>query len=628
MWLDVLPPMEANMKSHISDDLEVIRNIYLDVCESCSTEVSNRDLLTIRSRVKTQGFSFLTITLPNFCSDFEKCLDQKFIDSKCFRFFKKHRAIPAFLQGLLSQVFDLETGRINDDKIINSPDNFARLVAGIRQLCLAFKKIKLPCTPYREYKVLENFIATERSLEMFSLPREDIEAFRLASFMVWNRILRTIRPLDATPRHGPGATSERLSGNGKYSWKYWHDRLEPYFPLCGSAYSPSIGEFAEPSEELKTVTVLAEEEELPVRIVLVPKTLKAPRVIAIEPCCMQYAQQGLRSLLYEAIESDDLTAGHVNFRDQSVNQSLAITSSNDGRLATIDLSDASDRVPLSLVKVMLESNQDFLGSVLACRSRYALLPSGVLFGPLMKFASMGSALCFPIEAMYFYTICVMALAEEAHLPMSRSTVEIVSRDIYIYGDDIIVPVAAVDTVRDYLKKYNCEVNDRKSFWNGNFRESCGVDAYLGRDVTPTYIRTVQPSNRRQSSELLSWCSTANHFVRRGYLRTSQHLFRMIERYLGPLPSLPQDSQGIGRNHPWPVIPRKRFNRSLQCLEIRVWIPSPVYRIDKLEGFAALTKSLLILDHLKDDLSPRDPLHLERSARYRVVALKLGWIPAP
>jgi len=60
------------MKSNVSDFLELARRIYEDACLHCVAKVSKRDLKTIRSRVRKQGLSFLTIALPDFCADFER----------------------------------------------------------------------------------------------------------------------------------------------------------------------------------------------------------------------------------------------------------------------------------------------------------------------------------------------------------------------------------------------------------------------------------------------------------------------------------------------------------------------------------------------------------------------------
>lgn len=80
--------------------LEMAEAVYIDACAKCIADVcDSRDLETIRSRVKHQGVSFLTITLPNFYKDFERSVEVGYIDSTCFRAFRKHGTLPSFLKG-------------------------------------------------------------------------------------------------------------------------------------------------------------------------------------------------------------------------------------------------------------------------------------------------------------------------------------------------------------------------------------------------------------------------------------------------------------------------------------------------------------------------------------------------
>jgi hypothetical protein len=315
------------MKSNASDCLELVERIYIDSTLQCSDNVSDfRDLKTIRSRVRDEGLSFLTITLPDFCRDFEQALASGQVDSKHFIRFKKRQAIPHFLWGMLSHIFNVETGRIYDQNACNASD-VPSIINCVRQICLAFKKVELECTPTRNALSLKHFVSTEHSFEMFSLPREELTYFRKVSSVLWDNMLHDIRCSELIPRHGPGATADRISGNQKFNWRRWHERLEPYFPIAGFGYvvTESL------QGKLEDVEFVPVEDEQPVRVTLVPKTLKGPRIIAIEPCCMQYTQQGIRDSLYEIIESHWPSSGHINFRDQSINQSLAMTSSSDGR---------------------------------------------------------------------------------------------------------------------------------------------------------------------------------------------------------------------------------------------------------------------------------------------------------
>jgi len=613
------------LKSNASDYLKLVQHIYIDACTKCIADVSDlRDLETIRSRVKDEGLSFLTITLPQFCRDFERSLASGIIDSSLFRSFRKNGAIPAFLQGMFSQVFDRETGRIVSNEEQKS-SNVISCVEGIRQICLFFKKLEISCTPLREKAAFENFITIERSFDAFSLSESEKAKFLSVSDMLWGVMVSKILLSKCTPKHGPGQTAEHISGNGKYVWQRWHDRLEPYFPVVDNAYPLGI---SCQLQELNLLSIVPEDQEQPVRVVSVPKTLKSPRIIAIEPCCMQYVQQGIRSALYRAVEYKNwFSSGHVNFTDQSINQKLANDSSITGQLATIDLSDASDRVPHDLAMEMFRSNPVLQEAIEACRSKRAELPSGEIIFPLRKFASMGSALCFPVEAMYFYTICVVALLEIQNLPETRRNVFNVSRDVYVYGDDIVVPSAYAIVVLDYLRKYNCKVNADKTFLSGNFRESCGEDAFQGERVTPVYLKKIVPENKQDADALISWCSSANALYKKGYWRTSSLLFRYVERILGPMPYVSETSAALGRNSYLGYRSTERWNRDLQRFEIKAWVASPVYRTDKLDSYGALMKSFLSRYDHNNDLPPTDPRHLERSALHGAVTLKRRWVPS-
>lgn len=627
------------MKSHVSDSLELAELIYYDALARCvAVSPDLRDLKTIRSRVEDEGLSFLTITLPEFCNDFERSLALGHIDPKFFRSFRKNRAIPAFLQGMLSRIFNQETGRILDARSGVVPDPVPTIVEGIRQICLSFKKVELDCTPKRVHRSIQGYICTERDLDSFSIDHEELRVFSTISSVLWASVVSNITVSDLMPRHGPGATAERISGNQKYAWQLWHDRLDVYFPLIDSGYPIGLNPLRE--EEVENVSIIPEEQETPVRVVTVPKTMKGPRIIAIEPCCMQYAQQAIRGPLYEHLERSRIVGGHVNFTDQSINRQLALVASKTGLLATVDLSEASDRVPHDVALKMFDGNPILRNAIDSCRTTHAELPDGSKIGPLKKFASMGSALCFPIESMYFYTVCVRALLAIQNLPVNKHNIHVCAKLVYVYGDDIIIPSKQATKVLDYLQKYNCKVNTNKTFWSGKFRESCGMDAYDGVEVTPTYIRQMRPENLQQASRIVSWVKTANLFESRGFVRTAEYLYQGVERLLGSLPNVPENFAGLGRM-PLPAasFPRKgfskgpngprkakyRWNDRYQRLEVRCWVADPVYRADRLEGWAALQKSLMKLTGLLDLTESRDPLHLERSARHGAVTLKRRWV---
>jgi len=637
--------------------LDLVQIIYLDACTECAVNPDPRDVETIRRRVEDEGLSFLTITLPTYCRDFERSLANRRIDSNLFHGFRKRRAIPAFLQGMLNLIFDGRTGELHDSPRATSVD-ICSVVAAIRQVCRCFNKLQATCSPERESEALEGFSSIEQFLAASKVPEADEHDFIRACRLIWDPIFGDFSLQELIPTHGPGATADGIRGNSKYRWQYWHERLEPYFPFLGFAYplgfacSFSDEALGGPSgtsleEEFETIPFVSPESELPSRVIAVPKTLKGPRIIAAEPIAAQYAQQSLRSYLYGKIESHSLTGGRINFRDQSINQRLALISSASGEFATLDLSDASDRVLNSLAMRMFDGSPILRDAIQACRTTHAKLPDGRLVGPLEKFASMGSALCFPVEAMYFYTICVIALLKKLDLPFDHRSVYRVGSMIRVYGDDLIVPTDAAATVCDHLHQYMCKVNVHKSFWTGKFRESCGTDAYDGRVVTPTYVRHFIPTNRRQHTEIISVSATANAFYLRGYWHTAQHLWNKLEVLLGALPVVSSDSPAVGRISVLPGVSVGRWSNTLHRFEVKAWVVEPVYQPDTLESYAALAKSLLSLERREQSRSDQnekqaqvewdwrkrlvasetDPAHLERVARHGVATLKRRWVRA-
>jgi len=138
--------MEAKRRftdAEIISALEMVEAVYMDACAKCIADVcDSRDLETIRSRVKHQGVSFLTITLPNFYKDFERSVEVGYIDSTCFRAFRKHGSLPSFLKGMTTLIFDRETGRIYDSKDNAFASDVPNIIDAIRQICLAFLKLE------------------------------------------------------------------------------------------------------------------------------------------------------------------------------------------------------------------------------------------------------------------------------------------------------------------------------------------------------------------------------------------------------------------------------------------------------------------------------------------------------
>lgn len=630
------------MRRDVSDQMDLVAALFKDAQSHIAVEPVDvvRDLATLRNRVEHEGSSFLQITLPDFGGDFDSALQFGQIGTSHFRSFKKCKGIPAFLQGILCQVFDRQTG-----KILDKPDTQA--ISAIRQICFTFKKVKEPTTPEREAAALETFVKDELIFDE-PLDPTDVNLFKEVSDVLWVNVLgREIDLNTLTPGHGPGAVAEQLKHNAKYSFKRWHERLEPYFPaypnLVGTS-NPDVG-----SQRLEEVTFVEEADEQPVRVITVPKTSKKPRIIAIEPACMQFTQQALKRWLYATLESSVMTAGHINFTDQRINRYLAMESSVTGWFATLDLSSASDRVPRDLALSMFDCNPDLRDAIDACRSRRAQIGEDGVQIHLKKFASMGSALCFPVEAMYFYTICIAALIRHYRLPVTYCSVYDMSRKVYVYGDDIVVPTDAAAAVSETLHKYYCKVNTSKSYLRGKFRESCGMDAFDGADVTPVYVRTKAPRNRRNAKELISWTETSNLLFKRGYWAASTYMKNKVEGILGKLPCVHGEIGGLhwysfcgtpNYKHAKEVC---RWNDDIHVDEVYTWRAASCRdATDGIDGVPRLLKSLLRLEtgepedrviHNKvkldangNPVQPYEYVDAVSSVRRNVVKLKRCWTP--
>lgn len=578
-----------------------------------------RDCVTVASRVDSEGFSFLAITLPSFASDFEQSLEFGSIQPSHFRAFRKVGVAPAFLRGFTALVFDLKTGLIRSDVSANA-------VGAVRQLCLLFKKMNEPAPPERERAALDRYLDCDvevgEAWRNVVVNHSDSLAHlqRVFTDLFW-RMLRDLgNEVDSyalVPRHGPGATADRKFGNGKWIMDRWTERLEasnlvPFGHYCVSRpglMASLMPQLDEPGEEL------------PVKVVTVPKTRTAPRIIAEEPTHMMYVQQALFHSLKKGFSNSRVLGPLMDLSDQNPNKEMARAGSIDGSLATLDLSEASDRVSYRLVEYLIRPiSLSAWEAIDAARSTHANVDGTV--HRLQKFASMGSALCFPIEEMIFLSIVIAAIQSETDGWRHGIDYSRYHGIVRVYGDDIIVPVAHASVVSSWLATFGLRVNEGKSFSRGNFRESCGGDYFEGVNVTPVRVRRRMPKSRQDVNELVSIVQTARQFHQVGLWKTYEWLILEAERLLGPLPVVPDSSAGLGRrSFVQGVNPSRRWNPKLCDYQVYTWRIRAQSPFSLLDGESALLKCFL--GNFSD---PRDVEHLIRSGRPRDVKLIRAWVP--
>lgn len=250
----------------------LVQEVLLDRGTWCGVS-TGLDLKKIKTRVEHEGLSFLTITLANYGKSFEKSLDVGFVVPEMFSVSGRRRenpGLPALLGGFLELVFHADSGRLLDSP---SPD----AIQAVRQITLMWAKVSADTTEARKDYTLRQFVRCEKEVRQGDATRteDDVNRFKRVAILLWADVLQRVEEdifyERIIPKHGPGTTAEGVTGNRKYSQSEWTERLERVFPSLDHLFpSPSY------YQQLDEVDFLEPGQERPVRVITVPKTLKAP----------------------------------------------------------------------------------------------------------------------------------------------------------------------------------------------------------------------------------------------------------------------------------------------------------------------------------------------------------------
>jgi hypothetical protein len=544
------------------DELMLITALFRDFHKSYGTVFDTRALtLTLRkleNRVRAEGLSFLTKTLPRLGKAFDKALSEAQPLNAINLGFKpqKDSKLPLFCGEFFNKVLH------PDGTVLQDP--CASCVAVIRQIAYLFYKYELPYTNEQEQQVITAFETAEDDLLARS---ESLRSLRDDTFCSYStrrnrsavssqsQVVREARILlsnvfsdldikDIIPAHGPGAVATKQQLWEKYDWSNVSSRITQHYPLDAFFFA-SVGHVCD-----RFSNACITDLDLPARVILVPKDSRGPRLISCEPVDFQWIQQGIMRKLVHHVEHLPLTRYNVFFTDQAPNRYGALLGSSTGKYVTLDLKEASDRVSLDLVHLLFpEHICDILETV---RSSSTVLPSGKVLR-LKKFAPMGSALCFPVLALTIWAI-LTAAAPNADTRES----------ILVYGDDVIVPKAYALKAMEQLESFGLLVNRDKSCISGFFRESCGMDAFKGVQVTPVRFRTVWSSS--SSPEVYaSWVAYATSAYHRKYYELYDLIVGMLFRVYGPIPTTDMHlaCPSLPEVPDYMVPKRTRYNKALQ-----------------------------------------------------------------
>lgn len=535
------------------------RRLYIDGLTALRNDslLSNKDLEVLSDRITREGDYIVMHLLPNFARNLELSLELGVFQPlyNNLQRLNKNSNLTCLFKERLLKIFD-KNGNILEDVC-------AKSIADIRQVCYLFHKVVSPfdqateIASWDKYKLLDSTLPDNlahlsiRSLTILEYARD---------FM--SKWLNHLSLQDIIPCHGPGASATGLSQRDRrernnttfygglherypyYTWHYSHiSDLSTNVALYWAAKSRETI----PSSELR----------------LVPKDARGPRIICIEPSEFMWIQKGQMASMYKYCETHPLSKGRVNFTNQRINQDLAKINSISRELGSIDLKDASDRVSLCLVKALFPPH--ILCDILATRTGHTMYGDERV--KIKKYASMGNATTFPVEAIVFYAL----------LQGIRRYYNVVA-PAYVYGDDIFFDSSHTKTVSDVFDEFGLKVNPNKTFSTGFFRESCGKDYYKGVDVTPVRVR-------RLDKDVLTSISTsdsADLMFENGLWSTSRWLdsisYKICPR---DFVSSPEDaSQGIKKQLfskseslylQNPKKHRTRFDHNHQVTKVRVQV---------------------------------------------------------
>lgn len=472
---------------------------------------------------------------------------------------------------------------------------------------------KLATTPAKE-KTLQRSTETSFCLNDSSisdLPSDLKEKVKRVSSLCLQQLDEF---LELEGKHGPGAVAEGLKANQK--WNAILPRLvdlDERFSDIG--YDTVFGLHADNIREAGFSDVQSCERA---RLVCVPKTFTSLRTITVEPGVNQFLQQAYNAHLRKEIERCRVMSTCLALTTQLPNQDLAIEGSLTGDWVTVDLSSASDLLSTELVEAAFAHRPRFLSGIMSCRTPEVEIGNTNLV--LKKYAGMGNATTFPVQSYCFALIALCSMIKDNQV-VTFGLLERLARRVRVFGDDIIIRTEHYPEFAKWIESCGLRINHSKTFATGNFRESCGVDAYKGIKVTPIYLRFDPTTIATDTSSFISVLSTCNQLWLDCMYATSDALRTMLDK-VRTLPLVGRDTPGLGYHTHQNLCERQRWSATLHRYEVRTYVPIPVREKDEIDGYAALMKFY----H-----SPRsgefDTNHLTHSVRRFNINLRKRWVLA-
>jgi len=527
-----------------------------------------KDVATIKRRFASEGMPFATLSLPKLIQGLFDLIEGR---NATYPGFLVRGGHPVFLRGLFHVV-------------INGSE--AEKVKGFNYLysvAVAFKKLKGPYKKSKIQQMFAEFVKVDEDLAEIDLFSEDrLPILQLARQYVKSVIKDiTLDSRKCLPRPGPGATNTPLPKHMRFRPHKLFAQIERVLPFMEGWYSSHPYDVIAQSDHYSRLFRDKIYNEPTSRYKVVPKVADKGRGICIEENEVQFLQQAIRRLLTDAIMSCSHTKRNLALNDQRINAILALLSSRTKTNATLDMSEGSDRILRELVSWFFQDNKELHDALMALSTRWIEPPKEADWpGNIRtnKFAPMGSALCFPVMTLVHYALC-KAIIRLSTVQDRKAK----SRLVYVYGDDIIVPSDCYTAIADWLPRFGMKLNLTKSFNLSHFRESCGIHALHGHDITPVYVKHVP--YQRSDGELFSYLTVEQTLFEKGFAETAKLHRSWINKSQGmKMPFVPKDSDLIGFKRPISlfdglapqfnvaeIAKRKRWNADLQSWDYLVYV---------------------------------------------------------
>lgn len=564
---------------------------FLKVFEKLMEDLGIResDSTYLLRRARCEGFTFLCKILPSFSKHVIQCIE--------FGYYTPFRGFPRCARATLPKVFRHVISRIfHDDGLLRSNPS-SRALYIIRQTCEYFYKLEVDFTPEQIDSASEKYLQTEREVEKYSSFLKSSEAICEYRYLhdFFKEVRKNIRSLDMVvtyqeilrktlPRYTTGSFVEykrikrKTTPKGFSSPSYIKSTYDAVLPRSNAVADFGLFKILKALPK-RCYNKLHQSNATPVSEVLfVPKDSRGPRVISRENLDIICTQMRYHDWMCAHLEK--VTHRHVNFENQEINRNLAKEGSLTGNWATIDLSEASDRVSFTLVKKLLGSLPFFNYFFHRHRSSTYKLPNNYC-GKMYKVAGMGSGLTFPTMSLIVYSTISTLISLRYSIPFKKAM-----EYVYVYGDDIIVKKEFYRTAIEALERAGLKVNENKSFSKGPFRESCGGDYISGKDVSPRRLSLKGAGIRKvKEGRVCIKNSNQNTFVENTIIslvehckilpyklwRVREYLYSIVEHSLSyKLPIVHPDSPYIGR--------KDMYSRlgSFETMPHRVYTVEPAY----------------------------------------------------